>query len=444
MADQLATGIQWVVDDSTGAVTGYRRKINGVDTAFALDAEAIQSSVSGGWGVPFGDVVKYAPPVIERFTKLTDWTVSNAANVVATQKASGGVLGSTTCMNIAAGAVAGQAAFVTQDQSIDMSSQNGFWLLLRTNYRNASVGLGLTVYLAHATGLGTGLGRWSCATLPPARSVSLQPHWIPKASFTVLDGTPSFTNPVLSWRFRIDSNASDSKDIDLLGVMLGGKRPCVVISFDDGWASSYTNGHAIARTREIPLTHYLIPEVIGTALYVSAATVREMVAAGDQIGLHGSARWDTSPGRIALDYAGLMALFGDISDFDHAAFPESQTGDGYTWTVTQAELTAVGCKTARLAGSTGEPTLWGVTDPLALTSYALNNTTSLVQAKAAVDLAISSGGTVNFYGHKIDAAADALTWTTSDWTALLDYISDKRNAGLLDVKTAADWYGDGW
>lgn len=52
MADQLATGIQWVVDDSTGAVTGYRRKINGVDTAFALDAEAIQASVSGAGGGP--------------------------------------------------------------------------------------------------------------------------------------------------------------------------------------------------------------------------------------------------------------------------------------------------------------------------------------------------------------------------------------------------------
>ena len=43
MADQIATGVQWVVDDSTGAITGYRRKINGVDTQF-------QASVSGGEG----------------------------------------------------------------------------------------------------------------------------------------------------------------------------------------------------------------------------------------------------------------------------------------------------------------------------------------------------------------------------------------------------------
>lgn len=47
MADQLATGIQWVVDDSTGAITGYRRKINGVDTQF-------QASVSGGAAVTVG------------------------------------------------------------------------------------------------------------------------------------------------------------------------------------------------------------------------------------------------------------------------------------------------------------------------------------------------------------------------------------------------------
>lgn len=47
MTDQIVTGVQWVVDDATGAITGYRRKINGVDTAFALDSEAIQSQVSG-------------------------------------------------------------------------------------------------------------------------------------------------------------------------------------------------------------------------------------------------------------------------------------------------------------------------------------------------------------------------------------------------------------
>ena len=47
MADQIATGIQWIVDDSTGAVTGYRRKISGVDTAYPLSTTAIQSSVSG-------------------------------------------------------------------------------------------------------------------------------------------------------------------------------------------------------------------------------------------------------------------------------------------------------------------------------------------------------------------------------------------------------------
>lgn len=45
MAEQIATGVQWVVDDSTGAITGYRRKINGVDTQFSAP---LQSQVSGG------------------------------------------------------------------------------------------------------------------------------------------------------------------------------------------------------------------------------------------------------------------------------------------------------------------------------------------------------------------------------------------------------------
>lgn len=52
MADQIATGVQWVVDDSTGAITGYRRKINGVDTQF-------QASVSGGGAASVAVVSQY-------------------------------------------------------------------------------------------------------------------------------------------------------------------------------------------------------------------------------------------------------------------------------------------------------------------------------------------------------------------------------------------------
>lgn len=77
MADQLATGIQWVVDDSTGAITGYRRKINGADTAFALDAEAIQASVSGGGNSSFSGAQKlftgFGSVVALGTTVVTQW-----------------------------------------------------------------------------------------------------------------------------------------------------------------------------------------------------------------------------------------------------------------------------------------------------------------------------------------------------------------------------------
>jgi len=55
-------------------------------------------------------------------------------------------------------------------------------------------------------------------------------------------------------------------------------------------------------------------------------------------------------------------------------------------------------------------------------------------------LAISSKGALIFYGHKLAGAADSLTWVTSDYTELLDYIAQKRLDGLCDVVTIDQLY----
>lgn len=34
MGNKITTGVQWIVDDTSGAVTGYRRKVNGNDVDF--------------------------------------------------------------------------------------------------------------------------------------------------------------------------------------------------------------------------------------------------------------------------------------------------------------------------------------------------------------------------------------------------------------------------
>jgi hypothetical protein len=384
---------------------------------------------------------KYAMPVVERFNAIADWTVSNSGGASVSKAA--GVIGA-NCINMAVPGTAGQSTYITQDQTIDLSAENGIWVLLRNRYRTIASGVGLTTYLANGAGMTVGSGgRFTCATVPYAGAVSVQPHWIPKSAFVTLDGSPTFASPILSWRFRLDSAAGQARDVDMCGVVIGKQKPCVIVTFDDGWDSSYSIGHVQARKREIPLTHYLIASLIDRTDigYITKAQAIEMAGQGDYLGLHGATPWDADLSLPISDKAALIAKLGtSISDFEHAAYPEGKIGDQELWQQMETVLSGQGVKTARLAGITGEPTLCGYGDPYVLTAYPLNNTQTLTQAKAAVDTAIASGGTVIFYGHKIGASADNLTWVTADYIALLDYIVTKRDSGAIEVKTIKQWH----
>lgn len=374
--------------------------------------------------------------VFEKFNKFSDWSYTTTGSPTIAEVTDGRGPFSTTALRFTTTAVAGQNASVTKNSVFNLNTLNGFWLMLDTNYRQTAVQIGITLYASHLANLASGSGRFSYANPVNSNAVSLQPYWVPKAGWSTLDGSPSWANDILSWRVRIDSGTAEIHDWELAGAFTGGGRPTVILTMDDGWASSYTIGHAEAQKRGLPLTHYLIASLLNTANYITSAQAATMLAAGDYLGLHGVARWDTNTALIASDAAALAALGIDTK---HAAYPEGQIGYGTDWQATETALTAVGVETARLAGG-ASPTLRTVGDPLALTSYPLNNTMSLAQAKAAVDTAISSGGTVIFYGHKFDAAADSLTWVTSDWQSLLDYIKQKRIEGSLDVSTIAEWW----
>ena len=433
-----------VVRVPVNAPDGRRANIGLSQTQQTVGATGVAGSTSTDLvmvdGVKFGrfpKVQRATLPVDNTFANAADWTIVNAANTTVAQ-ASGAYPYAASALRFASDAVAGQNATATQDRTFNWNTVDGAWWVLNTNYRQTAANLGMTLYLSHLAGLAAGSGRFTVANPISAFAVSLQPFWVPKTAWTTLDGAPSFATDILSYRVRVDSGASEPHSWDVCGMLNGGERPTVIFTFDDGWATSYSAGHVQARKRAIPLTHYLIPELIGAGGSITLAQAQEMRAAGDSLGLHGNSRWDTAISRIATDAAGLRALGLEA---DHAAYPEGQIGYGTAWQATEVALRAVGVKTARLAGG-ASPTLRSVGDPLALTSYPLNNSMTLAQAEAAVDTAILSGGTTIFYGHQIAAVADSLTWVTADWIALLDYCAQKRREKAIDIKTMADWWGN--
>lgn len=427
---------EWMVEKGDAAYVGTQR----VDVKWAIDSAGNPTGLAGpgnesldlfskAW---FGSVNRL--PVFENFSRISEFTVSQTGATFA--ETTGGYIKS-SCIKMTAAVGAGSNAYGTKNLTFNQNTVDGMWLLTQTNIRAASAVPGVTLYASEATNLGSG-ARFSYS-LPSTLSliVGRQAIWIPKAGWSVLDGSPDWANDMLSYRVRVDSSSTDARDVDLYGILWGGSKPTVIITFDDGWSTSYSVGWVEAQKRGIPLTHYLIASLIGNASNITAAQAAEMKDSGDYIGLHGVDPWSVTT-RIATDRAALVAT--GLSDCKHASYPEGDVGTTTSWVGVASAMAAQGVRTARLASNIRTPALLGYTDHLMLPAYPLSSAMSLADAEAAVDQAILSGGTVIFYGHKLAGSADSLTWVTSDYTSLLDYINQRRLTRQLDVTTIDKWY----
>jgi hypothetical protein len=402
-------------------------------------------TLSGGWS--FNELRSQPLQVISTWQYLSDWTQSSVSGTQAsvTQNPDTLLGGVNDFHFVAAQTSDGSYVKYDQNRSFNLSSANGLWLIYNVNYMNYLTGMGSVFYLSTQTSMGTssnsGFGRWVLNSYPPLGNTGLSSVWVPISAWTVLDGTPSFTNPVLSWRVYFQSGNTEAHDFNILGWIRGGGRPKVLFTFDDGLADQYTNAWPAAEFRNIPLTFYLIPQAIGTTNYMTMAQVQTIGAAGNYLGLHGNNSW-TTLSNFTADLAAMQAL--GISDCRHAAYPNGAVGaPGTAWTTIESTLAANGVLTARGAGQYPGPFLPRYCNLMHLPSaIELNSSCTLAAAEAVVDSAIASGGTVIFECHQIDTTLNSTTWTISNWQALLDYVAADRDAGKLDIVTIAQWYKD--
>lgn len=415
---------------------------------------AVSSLVSGSasW-VLNADIQQYNPLrfKLEDFSRFNTWTVNNTTHGAISAatpselypygggirfQSTGGGTDSPNCYK--------ELGINGVSDGLVLSAATGFWLLVDQRDPTAdgqSVNLNLAFF--HSA-FGSGSDYLHCTAVGPALSVSAQPRWLPKSVFTAV-GTGSWSNALKSIRIRHDGQSGIARDVVLAGLWTQGKRPTCIFTFDDGWVESYTLGFAEAQKRGIPLTHFLIPELLGGANYITLAQANAMKAAGDYLGLHGNARWDTDPTNIALQISRCRELGIDVQ---HASIPEGKYGDTFaTWQEIRQKFIDGGVKTARLTSAAGAnhfPVfLHGIGDPYALTGRgAINNTNAnaLTDAKGSIDAAIASGGTVMFYFHRIGANADSLYLDAAVYKQILDYVYIKRIEGSLDITTIDRWY----
>jgi peptidoglycan/xylan/chitin deacetylase (PgdA/CDA1 family) len=63
-------------------------------------------------------------------------------------------------------------------------------------------------------------------------------------------------------------------------------RPLVSLTFDDGWATQYTNGLPLLEQYHVPSTFYLVSGFLNQAGYLSTSQAAALKAAGNEIGSH--------------------------------------------------------------------------------------------------------------------------------------------------------------
>lgn len=267
-------------------------------------------------------------------------------------------------------------------------------------------------------------------------------------------------------RLRL-STASATDSVIIQGIWVGRKaRSLCSITFDDGWATQGLGANeacTIANAAGIPLTLYVIPELIDGSdgsTYLSETELEAIHYAGNAVCVHG-----TGPSGV-----------GNLTDYDDhglAHVTEAQAwvrNKGYEWEhyaypggafngPVLSVMGQVGMKTARtlngISYDAGPPEVYasrgsyhlfstnigGFNERYQVNASPLSATTqTLAQAIANVDLAISKGDSIVFYGHKIGATVDSLHWSVSDFTALCEHIKKRQTEGALEVVTMPQMY----
>lgn len=339
---------------------------------------------------------------------------------------------------------AGENAQLDKDVTLDLSSTQGFWLswycpnsLLTTSY-------GITIYLSHEVSLGSGSGRWvhTASNSRDGAHYGWNFMWFDKDDFAVLDGTPDFANPILSMRIRFD-NGSGTKYIVVDGLYFETlAKPKVLFTFDDGFESVYTEVYPYLKTKNISPTFYVIPDLLDSLGYITTAQLDAMYADGVDVQMHHQTNFSTldddqikpilQETKIALSKYGVK----------HLAWPNGEYGNtNENWDVFENACLELGILTARTTVGSLRQARLGNLEPHRMNgAIALNSSITLAEAKAKVDKCIAVGATLIFYGHKIGAVADGLTWTDLDFQALVDYVAAARDAGSVDCHTVNEWY----
>jgi peptidoglycan/xylan/chitin deacetylase (PgdA/CDA1 family) len=250
-----------------------------------------------------------------------------------------------------------------------------------------------------------------------------------KTDFSVMSaGSWSTTFAQMRWR----ANGATSKvavvswDYMTAGVL---GTPAAMVMFDDGYLSPYTYTYSSMLTHSIRGTICAISDYVGTSTYMTAAQLTEKYGQGWDICNHSQDSTDltTLSQADAQTKIRNCKAYLDGQGFTRASALLAYPFGGYNATV-KAAATAEGIIGARATTENGTGyEVYPLVDILAINPYGnLTSTRSLATVETAINTAISHGGLIIIYGHKIvTGTPGSEEWKDTDAASLWAYIASK-------------------
>lgn len=241
-----------------------------------------------------------------------------------------------------------------------------------------------------------------------------------------VEGGDSWANTMI--RMRANGAGTNPNPFSLDSLYYGcDVSPAVLITFDDGGLTDYTQAYSYMKTRHVRATSYCISDVLLGGAALTVAQAQEMYADGWCIANHSSDTTNFTTLTQAQIETKLATCQGVLQDngmplgAEHVAYPS-----GGWDTDTLNAMVATGMKTGRTYPATGSSVFYlPRSEDMLLTMHApeILNTTTLADVKARVDSANALKAICILPFHGLVAAAPSTwQWLISDFQALVDYI----------------------
>jgi hypothetical protein len=464
MGTKTSNGFQWLEDSETGDPTGVRRARDGKAFNLARLSADGTSLVSGdGKSLPL-TLTQQHKRWMEFITVASTTPWNDQAGTGLTLAVDTAVLfnGQPTLRLDIPASSSGTYRVGTTLATLNMPYLwDGKQLAVAVKSSNMTACDGVTGVLlgdATFTNFYTFTGQRNAANVPQANWVA--GDWIISRG-TVATQTASGTF-VGQKRLRINFTISSVGTATQIWIGFVGiaaqKKPTVILSIDDGYASGYSFIAPLARYYKIPVSFGIDRSYVGTANYFTSAQIQELQADPSNLFefvTHGFNNQTINTTTVEAYIADQVATRSYLRGL-------GINGDGpnhHPWVqslysnTAQAQLKAAGFLSARA----GVATPLSMHDALMTTGdekrvYQLINCCTLTTgltlgaAQTAVTTACTTEGYgvthVNAHDFAVSDAASPPTWSFDKMTELMGWLDAQRTAGVCDIKSWGQWYAD--